>query len=84
MSRHLNHFNPSGGGAKTRSESVCSRTPGSHSSADDDAGEQVGVGLGEGEWHLGTDTLYLATKFTVSGSAGAGKWKECRLVVVGR
>jgi hypothetical protein len=46
--------------------------------------EQAGIGPGEGEWHLGTDTLYLATKSTVSGSAGAGEWKARRCVVVGR
>lgn len=84
MSRHLNRFNLSVGGAKTCGESVPSRAQGSHSSADDAAGEQAGVGPGEGEWHLGTDTFYLATKSTVSGSAGAGNWKKCRGVIVGR
>ena len=76
MSRHLNHFNPSGDGAKTCSESVSIRTQGGHPSANDAATEQTGIGPGQGAWHLGTDTLYLATKSTVSGSASAGKWKN--------
>src|ERR1700704_5535026 len=84
MSRHLIHINRTGGGAKTCSETLFSRTQGSHSEADDASREQVGVSIGAGEWDLGTDTLYLATKFEIAGSAGAGKRKECRGMVLER
>ena len=76
MSRPLNHFNHTGGGAKTCSESLLSRTQGSHFEANDAAGEQAGFGIVEGEWDLRTDTLYLATKSEIAGSASAGKWKN--------
>ena len=43
-------------------EALFTRTERSHSKADDAAGEQVGAGIGEGEWDRGTDALYLAKK----------------------
>src|SRR5471030_788407 len=82
MSRHLVHKNHTGGGAKTCSELLSIGTQGSHPKANDAAREQAGVGAGPRKRHLGTDTLYLATKSTIAGSASAGKWEECRGMVL--
>ena len=82
MSRHLIQIHPIGGGAKIRSETLLSRTQGSHSQTDDAAREPVDIRTGAGKWDLGTDTLYLATKFEIAGSASARKWEECRGMVL--
>ena len=46
------------------------------SSANDTTSERADISISEREWFLGTDTYTWRRKFSVSGNAGAGKWKE--------